>query len=142
LSWSTRSFATLASGWAQESAYGEPTSPRYAHETSSPHMTLSHRSLLAPLSRNTRDALDKLYKRVYGHDSRRRLVTQKGKYLEVVHVVQCASSPDQLSLYEYRLGCEWNTFHVNSRRNLVYHSSHNHIILAEIILHLLTKSHL
>ncbi|KAF8503723.1 hypothetical protein F5888DRAFT_1800012 [Russula emetica] len=146
------SFATLASGWAPESAYGEPTSPNYAHEieTSSPpqrsssrdeynpshdnapplvsaissasdvHTTPSHRYSSAAVSRNTRDALHTFYERIYGHDSKRCLVTQQKESLVIAHIVQRTSSPDQLSLYEYCLGCDLQTFHVDSRRNLAY----------------------
>jgi len=47
-------------------------------------------------------------------------VTQKEESLILAHIVQRASKPDQLSLYEYCLGCDWQTFHVDSRRNLAY----------------------
>jgi hypothetical protein len=133
------SFATLASGWAPESAYGEPTSPNYAHEieTSSPqrsssrdeynpshdntpplvsasissaldvHTTPSHRYSSATVSRNTRDALHTFYERIYGHDSKRCLVTQQKESLVIAHIVQRTSSPDQVRVVLWCL--TWNT---------------------------------
>ena len=126
MSRSVKSFAaTLASGWAPESAYGEPTFPDYAHGTSKHqrssshdehnpsldntpplestigsvsdvHTTRSHRYSSGTVSRTTRNALHTFYKRIYGHDSKRCLVTQKKKSLVIVHIVQRASSPDQV----------------------------------------------
>lgn len=123
--WSAGPFATLASGWAPESAYGKPTSRNYAHETSSPqrsschdeynpssdntpplvsaissapdvHTTPSRRCSSVTISRNTRDALHTFYERIYGPDSKRCAVTQKKERLEIAHIVQRTSSPDQV----------------------------------------------
>jgi hypothetical protein len=84
---SARSLATLASGWAPESAYGEPTSPNHAH---------AHRSSLATVSQSRRDALCTFYERFYGHDSKRCLVTQQKESLVIAHIVPCTSSPDRV----------------------------------------------
>jgi hypothetical protein len=126
MSWSARPFATLASGWAPESAYAKPTSRNYAHETSSPqrsschdvynpspdnntpplvsaissvsdvHTTPSHRCSSITISRNTRDALHTFYERIYGPNSKRCLVTQQKGPLEISHIVQRTSSSDQV----------------------------------------------
>jgi hypothetical protein len=133
MSRSVRSSASLASGWVPESAYDEPTSPNNAHESSSPqrssshdeyipssgntpppissasdvHTTPSHRSRAANVSQHTRDELQTFYDRIYGHDSRRCLVTQKEESVIIAHIVRRASKPDQVRLYsgsmEYNL---------------------------------------
>jgi hypothetical protein len=125
MSQSVGSFATLASGWAPESAYGEPTSANYAHGTSRPrrssihdehnpsldntsplesavssasdlHTTPSDRYSSGTVSRTTRDALHTFYERIYGRGSKRCLVTLKKKSLVIAHIVQRTSSPDQV----------------------------------------------
>jgi hypothetical protein len=112
----------MNSGWVPESVYDEPASPSNAHESSSPqhssshdeyipspgntppplssasdvHTTPSHRSSTANVSHNARKALRKLYKRIYGHDSKRCLVTQKEESVVIAHIVRRASKPDQV----------------------------------------------
>jgi hypothetical protein len=114
---------SLASGWDPESIYGEPTSPNDVHDTSSPQRASSHdeydpnipehlptassasdiftspshRNSAVGISRDTRDALEAFYQRIYGPDSKRCLVTGKMESLITAHVVQRASKPEQVT---------------------------------------------
>jgi hypothetical protein len=54
-------------------------------------------------------------------------LTQATDSLIIAHVVQRASRSDELTLYEYCLGLDWRTFHVDSRRNLFYLTADWHI---------------
>jgi hypothetical protein len=59
--------------------------------------TPSQRSHIASISSSVREALDRLYKSIYGGDSLRCLVTQSNESLNVPHVVRRASTSDEVS---------------------------------------------
>jgi hypothetical protein len=65
--------------------------------------TPSQRSHTASISSSAREALDRLYKSIYGEDSLRCLVTQSNESLNVPHVVRRASTSDEVS---HGLPCE------------------------------------
>lgn len=99
-------------------------------------ITPPHCSSTTSIATNLRTALEGLYNRIYGQDSVRCLLTLGEGGLNVAHTVQRASkSPEvghvhnlwiiyliilQLTLYEYCLGFDLGTFHVDSRQNLFY----------------------
>ncbi|KAG1789661.1 uncharacterized protein HD556DRAFT_772765 [Suillus plorans] len=111
----------------QESSHDEYTPTRVSTRESASIIftTPTHRSASAGLSSKTRKALEKLYDRNYG--ARHCLVTSSAAYLvTVAHAVQRASKSDLLTLYEYCLGLDLRSFHVDSRRNMFYLSPHLH----------------
>lgn len=94
-----------------------------AAPTSAVYTTSSHRSSQS-LSRRTQEALEDFHYHChpYGPNAGLCLVSRcrARNYLTIAHFVQRCSKPEQLSLYEYCLGCDWNTFDVNSIHNLAY----------------------
>ena len=68
---------------------------RFTHSTS--WTTPSQRSHTASISSSAREALDRLYNSIYGEDSLRCLVTQSNQSLNIPHVVQRASTSDDVS---------------------------------------------
>ena len=114
------SSSSLASGWNPESSYRDSSTSNRDHLTPSPpvqedshdeytptcksthtHGTSwtmpSQRSPTASISSSAREALDRLYKSIYGEDSLRCLITQSNESLNVPHVVQCASTSNEVS---------------------------------------------
>lgn len=89
--------------------------------------TPSQRSNTRRIAADARKALNELYERIYGPDSIRCLLTQGTGGLNIAHAVQCASKSSVLTLYEYCLGFQLGSFHVDSRQNLVYLKSDWHI---------------
>ncbi|KAG1791216.1 uncharacterized protein HD556DRAFT_658817 [Suillus plorans] len=103
----------------QESSHDDYTPTRASTRESNIFATPTHRSDSGGLSSKTRTALDALYGRIY--DGRRCLVTQSAIIPPTIaHAVQRASKPDRLTLYEFCLGLDFGSFHVDSRRNLFY----------------------
>ena len=109
------SVSFLASGWNPESSYCD-SSPDRDHLTPGPSeqqeteytptrrstqgstwTTPSQRSHTASISSGAREALDRLYKSVYGEDSLRCLVTQSNQSLNISHVVRRGSTTDEVS---------------------------------------------
>jgi hypothetical protein len=118
------SSSSLASGRNPESSYRDSSTSDRDHLTPSPPVqedshdeytptrksthgtswtTPSQRSHTASISSSAREALDRLYKSIYGEDSLRCLVTQSNESLNVPHVVRRASTSDEVS---HGLPCE------------------------------------
>ena len=114
-SYSFMSASSLASGRNPESFYHDLSTSDRDHLTPSPPVqedshdeytptrkstystswtTPSQRSHTASISSSTREALDRLYKSVYGEDPLRCLVTQSNESLNVPHVVRRTSTSD------------------------------------------------
>ncbi|KAG1742044.1 hypothetical protein EDB19DRAFT_1907808 [Suillus lakei] len=103
----------------QTSSHDDYTPTRASARESNIFTTPTHPSDSGGLSSRTRTALDALYGRIY--DGRRCLVTQSAIIPPTIaHAVQRASKSDFLTLYEFCLGLDFGTFHVDSRRNLFY----------------------
>jgi len=80
----------------QEDSHDEYTPTRkFTHGTS--RTTPSQRSHTASISSGAREALDRLYKSIYGEDSLRCLITESNESLNVPHVVRRASTTDEVS---------------------------------------------
>jgi len=123
----------------RESSHDEysPDHPSNAISVTTEFTSPSSRSnTTGNLPADVRAAINTLYSDIYGEDSWRCLVTRSKLSLILAHVVQRASAYDQvrvhlsvvrswliflqLTIYEYCLGLEFLTFHVDSRKNLVY----------------------
>ena len=112
------SVVSLASGRNPESSYCDSSTSDRDHLTPSPPVqedshdeytptrksthgtswtTPSQRSHTASISSSAREALDRLCKSIYGEDYLRCLVTQSNESLNVPHVVQRASTSDEVS---------------------------------------------
>ncbi|KAM6489220.1 hypothetical protein JOM56_015390 [Amanita muscaria] len=111
----------------QDDSYDDLTPPHRSTQSGSVWITPSQRSNSGSIATNAKTALEELYKRIYGQDSIRCLLTQAKGALQVAHAVQRASKSSELTLYEYCLGLDFWAFHVDSRRNLFYLKSDWHI---------------
>jgi hypothetical protein len=107
--------SSLASDKNPESSYRDSSTSGRDHITPSPPQaeedeytptresvhsstwtTPSQRSNTASISSGTRTALDELYKKIYGEDSLRCLLTQYRGGLNLAHAVRRASKPDEV----------------------------------------------
>ena len=123
----------------RESSHDEysPERPSISISVTTQFTSPSNRSnTTGNLPADVRAAINTLYCDIYGEESPRGLVTRSKLSLILAHVVQRASTYDQvrvhlsvvrfrliflqLTIYEYCLGLEFLTFHVDSRKNLVY----------------------
>ncbi|KAG1770806.1 hypothetical protein EV702DRAFT_1248958 [Suillus placidus] len=106
----------------QESSQDEYTPPGKSRKTSSTIYTTptSRSEHTSSLSAMARSELAKLYNKIYG--DRLCLVTETNDAddLEIAHVIPRASKFNTLTLYEYCLGLNFKTLHVDSRLNLLY----------------------
>jgi hypothetical protein len=111
------SSSSLASGRNPESSYRDSSTSDRDHLTPSPPVqedshdeytptrksthgtwtTPSQCSHTASISSSAREALDRLYKLIYGEDSLRCLITQSNESLNVPHIVQRASRSDEVN---------------------------------------------
>jgi hypothetical protein len=129
----------ISSSPPRESSHDEysPERPSIAISATSQFTSPSNRSnTTGNLPADIRNEIHALYKKIYGEGSQRCLVTHSRRSLIIAHVVQRASRHEQvryhlsimcsqlicpqLTIYEYCLGLEFFTFHVDSRKNLLY----------------------
>jgi hypothetical protein len=131
--------ALISSSPPRESSLDEysPECPSIPISVTTQFTSPSNRSnTTGSLPANIRTEIHALYTEIYGEGSQRCLVTQLRRSFIVAHVVQRVSRHDQviyhlsvmcsqliclqLNVYEYCLGLEFFTFHVDSRKNLLY----------------------
>ncbi|KAG1723138.1 amidase signature domain-containing protein [Suillus lakei] len=105
----------------QESSHDEYTPTKSKKTSSTVYSTPTSRSeYTSSLSPIARSELAKLYNKIYG--DRHCLVTETNDAddLQIAHVIPRASKSEMLALYEYCLGLNFKTLHVDSRLNLLY----------------------
>ncbi|KAG1727411.1 amidase signature domain-containing protein [Suillus lakei] len=105
----------------QESSHDEYTPTKSKKTSSTVYSTPTSRSeYTSSLSPIARSELAKLYNKIYG--DRHCLVTETNDAddLQIAHVIPRASKSEILALYEYCLGLNFKTLHVDSRLNLLY----------------------
>ncbi|KAG0702984.1 hypothetical protein DFH29DRAFT_1079226 [Suillus ampliporus] len=106
----------------QESSHDKYTPTRPSTTVYSTFSTRSnHSDDSRDISVATRAALVTLCSRIYELNCHCLVThTKVQQLLEATHLVQRKSHPDLLTLYEFCLGLDFKTFHVDSRRNIFY----------------------